>query len=134
MLISCHRKSCYYPLSFSAPRGVNKGQLTSTSGTSAAHLGDGCRGYRPRGAVCIHYGRHVQWGLRPGEGSAAAAVPRDRVRTSGTASWAVALLSHTLSEQRSCVFIEALLKCGPFYCHTIKCIQCLSTTSAFGKM
>lgn len=38
-------------LASSLPRGVSQGQLTSASGTSAAHFGDGCRGYRP-GALC----------------------------------------------------------------------------------
>ncbi len=43
-----------------------------------------------------------QWGLRPGGGSAGAAVPRDRVRTSGTASWAVTPLSLTGSVAALC--------------------------------
>lgn len=55
----CHesRKGLF---GFPAPPGVNEGQLTSTSGTSAAHLRDGCCGYGPEapcaciiGGVCI---------------------------------------------------------------------------------
>lgn len=51
---------------FPAPLGVNEGQLTSTSGTSAAHLRHGYRGYRPEapsaciiGGVCIEKKRGV---------------------------------------------------------------------------
>lgn len=62
-------------LGFPAPLGVNEGQLTSTSGTSAAHLRDGYRGYRPEapsaciiGGVCIEKKREVG-GIQPGGSS-----------------------------------------------------------------
>lgn len=46
---------------FPAPLGVNEGQLTSTSGTSAAHLRDGYRGYRPEApSACIIGGMCIQ--------------------------------------------------------------------------
>lgn len=41
--------------SFSVSHGVIKGQLTSTLGTSVAHLGGGCCGYGP-GALCAYVG------------------------------------------------------------------------------
>ncbi len=66
-------------------------------GTSAAHLGDGCRGYRPgalcasiMGGMCSETG---QWGLQPGGASVGAAVPWDTARTSGAAGWTVTTLS-----------------------------------------
>lgn len=80
---------------FPAPLSVNEGQLTSTSGTSAAHLRDGYRGYRPEapsaciiGGVCIQKKR----GVGGGYSLEGAAVLRAGLCTSGTASWGVTTL------------------------------------------
>lgn len=70
MVISCHGSHVVTHviiyLASLLPCGVNKGQLTSASGTSAAHLGDGCRGNGPgapcasiMGGMCCETG---QWG------------------------------------------------------------------------
>lgn len=106
MVISCHGSHVVTHviiyLASPLPCGVNKGQLTSASGTSAAHLGDGCRGNRPgapcasiMGGMCCETGQWGDTAWRGGGGSAGAAVPRGRVRTSGTASCAVTLLNLT---------------------------------------
>lgn len=80
MVISCHSNHVVSQvIVYFTPRGVNKGQLTSTSGTSAAHLGDGCRGYRPRAPCASIMGGMCsetwQWGLQPGGSLVGAAVP-----------------------------------------------------------
>lgn len=71
----CHesRKGLF---GFPAPPGVNEGQLTSTSGTSAAHLRDGCCGYGPEapcaciiGGVCIEGKKGGVGGIQPGGSS-----------------------------------------------------------------
>lgn len=77
MLVSCHSSRVVsHVIIHSArplPPGVNKGHLTSTSGTSPAHLGDGCCGYRP-GALRVHplweacAVRRGSGGLQPGAG------------------------------------------------------------------
>lgn len=74
------------PLPPLPPCGVNKGQLTSTSRTSPAHLGGWLPWLRSGGGtVCIHYGRHVQravgsGGLQPvGEGGSAHLEPLARL-------------------------------------------------------
>lgn len=105
MVISCHSSRVVTHviiyLASPLPCGVDKGQITRASGTSAGHLGDGCRSYRPGapcasiiGGMCCEIG---QWGVTAWRGgrSAGAAVPRGRVRTSGTASCAVTLLNLT---------------------------------------
>lgn len=104
VVISCHgsrvvtRVIIY--LASPLPCGVKKGQLTSASWTSAAHLGDGYRGYMP-GAPCASImegmcSERGQWGFtaRSG-GSVGAAVPRGGVCTSGAASCAVTTLKLT---------------------------------------
>lgn len=73
----------------------------NSSGTSAAHLGDGdgCRGYRP-GALRVHL---LMEACAVGLGGvtafrgfpAAAAGPQDRGRTSVAAGWAVTVSSLT---------------------------------------
>ena len=86
MVIACRGgccEWCYYVLSFSPPLlcGVNEGQLIR-------HLCGPLRRWLPwlqaRGAVCIHYGRHVRWRMGGGYSlqgfPAAAAVPQDRGR------------------------------------------------------
>lgn len=127
------------------PRGVSQGQLTSASGTSAAHFGDGCRGYRP-GALCAS----IIGGMCGGGVTSQRGFLREQlshgaeVATSGTASRAVTVLNLTgsvwlhlelqIQPNPHCCFKRASLdlmfcKSSPssfeiwaFYCHIIKCI------------
>lgn len=83
-------------LASSLPRGVSQGRLTSASGTSAAHFGDGCRGYRP-GALCAS----IIGGMCGGGVISQRGFLREQlshgaeVATSGTASRAVTVLNLT---------------------------------------
>lgn len=86
-------------LASSLPRGVSQGQLTSASGTCAAHFGDGCRGYRP-GALCASIMGGMCGGGR-GWLTSQRGLLREQlshgpeVATSGTASRTVTLLNLT---------------------------------------
>lgn len=86
-------------LASSLPRGVSQGQLTSASGTSAAHFRDGCRGYRP-GALCASIiGDMCREGRRRGAVRSQRGFLQEQlshraeVATSGTASPAVTVLN-----------------------------------------
>jgi len=85
------------------PRGVNKGQLTSTSGTSPAHLGDGCHGYGPGGNRV-----HPLWETCSETGQCGGG--GGGVRTSRTVSWAVTMLSHLFS----CIHEQHSGSCGRY--------------------